>query len=193
MVKDKKSERPVQNLAIQPVAPAAGPDMEQIFREHASRVMSAAYRVTGSAQDAEDVLQTVFMRLVRREGTVQLEGNPAAYLHRAAVNAAVDLVRSRKASRATPLEDAAGSLAAPETGAADRKLASGELRDEVRKALASLSPRASETFVLRYFEGYDNHEIARMQGSSRSTVAVILHRARQRVREVIRPYVGEEQ
>jgi RNA polymerase sigma-70 factor (ECF subfamily) len=193
MVKDKNSERPVQNLATQPVAPATGPDMEQVFREHATRVMSAAYRVTGSAQDAEDVLQTVFMRLVRREGTVRLEGNPAAYLHRAAVNAAVDLVRSRRASRATPLEDAAGKLAAPETGAADRKLASGELRDEVRKALAGLSPRASETFVLRYFEGYDNHEIARMQGSSRSTVAVILHRARQRVREVISPYVGEEQ
>lgn len=193
MVKDKNSERPVQNLATQPVEPATGPSMEQIFREHATRVMSAAYRVTGSAQDAEDVLQTVFMRLVRREGAVQLEGNPAAYLHRAAVNAAVDLVRSRRTSRATPLDDAAGRLAAPETGAADRRLASGELRDEVRKALAGLSPRAAETFALRYFEGYDNHEIARMQGSSRSTVAVILHRARQRVREVIRPYVGEEQ
>jgi RNA polymerase sigma-70 factor (ECF subfamily) len=192
MVKDENSERPVQNLATRPVTPAAGPDMEQIFREHATRVMSAAYRVTGSAQDAEDVLQTIFLRLVRSEGAARLEGNPAAYLHRAAVNAAVDLVRSRRASRATPLEDAGGTLAAPETGAADRKLASGELRDEVRKALAGLSPRASETFVLRYFEGYDNHEIARMQGSSRSTVAVILHRARQRVREAIRPYVGDE-
>ena len=138
MVKDEHSEKPVQNLATQPIEPATGPDMEQIFREHATRVMSAAYRVTGSAQDAEDVLQTVFMRLVRREGTVQLQGNPAAYLHRAAVNAAVDLVRSRRTSRATPLDDAAGKLAAPETGAADRKLASGELRDEVRKALETV-------------------------------------------------------
>jgi RNA polymerase sigma-70 factor (ECF subfamily) len=192
MVKDNDSEAPVQNLAAQPVEPAAGPDMESIFRSHATRVLSAAYRVTGSAQDAEDVLQTVFMRLVRREGGAHLEGNPGAYLHRAAVNAAVDLVRSRQSARATPLEDAARTLAAPEAGGADRVLASGELRQEVRKALAGLSPRAAETFVLRYFEGYDNHEIARMQGSSRSTVAVILHRARRRVREVIRPYVGVE-
>ena len=66
-----------------------------------------------------------------------------------------------------------------------------EIRSEVRKALNGLSPRSAEIFVLRYFEGYDNHEIARMLGSSRSTIAVILHRARHRVREAIGPYVGE--
>ena len=152
----------------------------------------AAYRVTGSPSDAEDVLQTVFMRLVRREGGTHLDQNPAAYLHRAAVNAALDLVRSRRSSRATPLEDSVATLAAPESGAAERKLASGELRDEVRKALGGLSPRAAEIFSLRYFEGYDNHEIARMLGSSRSTVAVVLHRARRHVREAIRPYAGED-
>jgi RNA polymerase sigma-70 factor (ECF subfamily) len=189
MVKEMDSEGPVQNAAAQPVTPSAPPDMEQIFRSHASRVMSAAYRVTGRAEDAEDVLQTVFMRLVRREGA-RLEGDPSAYLHRAAVNAALDLVRSRR--KVTPFEDAARGLAAPESGAAERRLASGELRDEVRKALGLLSPRAAEIFALRYFEGYDNHEIAAMLGSSRSTVAVILHRARQRVREEIGPYVGEE-
>ncbi len=193
MVKDMDSERPVQNAATQPLTPAAAPDaapdMEEIFRSHASRVMAAAYRVTGKAEDAEDVLQTVFMRLVRREG-IRLEGDPSAYLHRAAVNAALDLVRSRR--KVTSFEDAAHGLAAPESGAAERKLASGEIHGEVRKALGRLSPRAAEIFALRYFEGYDNHEIAAMLGSSRSTVAVILHRARQRVREEIGPYVGEE-
>jgi RNA polymerase sigma-70 factor (ECF subfamily) len=191
MVKEPNPERPVQNLATQAIEPAPAPDMERIFRDHATRVMSAAYRVTGSAQDAEDVLQTIFMRLVRREGGAHLGDNPAAYLHRAAVNAALDLVRARRSARATPLDDAVDGLAAPDSEGADRRLASGELRDEVRKALADLSPRAAETFTLRYFEGYDNHEIARMQGASRSTVAVILHRARQRVRESIRPYVEE--
>jgi RNA polymerase sigma-70 factor (ECF subfamily) len=165
--------------------------MERIFREHAKRVLSAAYRVTGRAEDAEDVLQTVFMRLVRREGG-GLDDNPSAYLHRAAVNAALDVVRSRRASRATPLDEtAAGRLVAAESGAAERRVASDEIRDEVRRALGLLSPRAAEIFTLRYFEDFDNHEIARMLGSSRSTVAVILHRARQRVREAIRPHVTE--
>jgi RNA polymerase sigma-70 factor (ECF subfamily) len=192
MVNDKNSERPVQNAAAQPIEPEAPPDMAQIYREYSSRVLSAAYRVTGSASDAEDVLQTIFMRLVRREGGTHLDQNPAAYLHRAAVNAGLDLIRSRRASRATPLEDSVDGLASPESGEADRKVASGELREMVRKALGGLSPRAAEIFALRYFEGYDNHEIARMLGSSRSTVAVVLHRARRHVREAIRPYAGEE-
>jgi len=192
MVNDKNPESPVQNAAIQPTEPGAPPDMERIYRDHASRVLAAAYRITGSAADAEDVLQTVFMRLVRREGGSHLDQNPAAYLHRAAVNAGLDLVRSRRAARSSPLEDSEGALAAPESGEADRRLASGELKDEVRKALSGLSARAAEIFALRYFEGYDNHEIARMLGSSRSTVAVVLHRARRHVREAIRPYSGEK-
>ena len=66
-----------------------------------------------------------------------------------------------------------------------------KLRDEIRKALAKMSPKAAETFVLRYFEGYGNHEIARMLGTSRSTINVILHRTRQKLREEIASYVGE--
>lgn len=182
----------MQNAASRPLEPESPQDMEQLYREHASRVLSAAYRVTGRPEDAEDVLQTVFMRLVRSDQGSRLQGNPAAYLHRAAINAALDLIRSRKSARATALEDAEPRLAAPESGEAERRLASGELRDEVKNALRLLSPRAAEIFVLRYFEGYDNHEIAGMLGSSRSTVAVVLHRARNRVREAIRPYVGEQ-
>ncbi len=191
MVKDKDPEGPVQNAATQAVPPTAGTDIESVFRDHASRVLAAARRVTGSSQDAEDVLQTVFLRLVRRGGGLLQEGNPSAYLHRAAVNAGLDVVRSRRPSRSMPLEAVESTIADPQATDPDNHLSSREIRSEVRKALAQLSPRAAEIFVLRYFEGYDNHEIAGMLGSSRSTVAVILHRARQRVREAIRPYVGE--
>ena len=193
MVRDKDPEAPVQNAATQPVPQATGPDSEHIFRDHAPRVLAAAHRVTGSSQDAEDVLQTVFLRLVRRGGGILQEGNPAAYLHRAAVNAGLDVVRARRSSRSMPLETVESAVADPQASDPATKLGSSEIRSEVRKALAQLSPRADEIFALRYFEGYDNHEIAGMLGSSRSTVAVILHRARQRVRETIRPYVGEGQ
>lgn len=191
MVKEQDPEGPVLNAAIQPVDPPAEPDMEQLFRRHSRRVLTAAYRVTGSAQDAEDVLQTVFMRLVRRDG-IRLAGDATAYLHRAAVNAALDLVRSRRAARSTPLEDLEPVLASPGGQAPDRVVRGGEIRDEVRKALTRLSPKSAEIFALRYFEGYDNHEIAGMLGSSRSTVAVILHRARKSVREAIESPVGDE-
>ena len=67
----------------------------------------------------------------------------------------------------------------------DRLQGSGEIREEIRRALGKISPKSAEVFILRYFEGYGNHEIARMLGSSRSTINVILHRTRQKIREEI--------
>ena len=72
-------------------------------------MFQAAYRISGSSSDAEDVLQTVFLRLLRRgdgsagEGLPRLEPNPEGYLHRAAVNAALDLVRARARARSVPV------------------------------------------------------------------------------------------
>src|SRR5690349_8480293 len=66
------------------------PGLEQIFLEHKELVFRAAYRVTGNASDAEDVLQTVFLRLARLEKFPEI-ANLAGYLHRSAVNASLDL------------------------------------------------------------------------------------------------------
>jgi RNA polymerase sigma-70 factor (ECF subfamily) len=191
MVEEENREANLQqaldrSTPLQPV-----PELEQIFRDNHKRILRAAYRVTGNAQDAEDVLQTIFMRLVRREGGSPLSDSPSSYLHRAAINAALDLVRSRRSARATPIEDLEPLLAGAGTEAPDRVQQSGEIRDQIRKALSKMSPKAAETFVLRYFEGYGNHEIARMLGTSRSTINVILHRTRQKLREEIALYVGE--
>ena len=89
-------------------------------------------------------------------------------------------------------------MAVPETSERlanypDKVQGAGEIRQQVRKALSKMSPKSAEIFALRYFEGYGNHEIARMLGTSRSTVNVILHRARQRLKEEIRGYLGEGQ
>ena len=62
--------------------------------------------LTGSVVDAEDVLQTVFLRLSRR-GDVNLEPNPGSYLHRAAINAALDLLRQRARTESIPIDDVA--------------------------------------------------------------------------------------
>ena len=192
MVNGKKKEPPLQNAALRATDAGQEPDLEQIFRQNSSRILSAAYRVTGSQADAQDVLQTVFLRLIRREGGPPLSENLGPYLHRAAINAGLDLIRSRRASRSTPLEDVELSLADwPERGP-EHQQGSSEIRDQVRKALATRSPKAAEVFALRYFEGYDNKEIARMVGSSASTVAVILHRTRNRLREEISSYLGEK-
>lgn len=168
-----------------------GPDLDLVFREHHSTVFRAAYRVTGNASDAEDVMQTVFMRLLRRQPEAEAVGNMEGYLRRAAVNAALDLIRSRQAAPQVPLEDVAPVLPEKASLAPDRVLHSAEIRSWLRKAVARLSPRAAEMFVLRFFEGKDNPEIAEALGTTPASVAVTLSRTRDRMQQEFRSYMGE--
>ncbi len=176
------------SAASQTVDPA---ELEQIFVEHHDRVYRAAYRITGNASDAEDVLQTVFLRLARLGWAGPRVTNIEAYLHRAAVNAALDLVRMRRDSRSVPVELAVPKLADDPRLQPERREQSRELRDMVRRAVSRLSPRAAEIFALRYFEGYDNKEIAAMLDVSQTDVAVSLHRSRARLQDDIRTFLGD--
>jgi RNA polymerase sigma-70 factor (ECF subfamily) len=186
---EPKREANVQHALTASSEPAG--DLEQIYREHHRRVIQAAYRITGNAQDAEDVLQTVFMRLVRREGGSPLSDSLGNYLHRAAINAALDVVRSRRSARSSALEGVEPTLADAPAKAPDKVHGGTELKEQIRLALGRMSAKAAEIFALRYFEGYGNHEIAKMLGTSRSTVNVILHRTREKLRKEMAPYLGE--
>jgi RNA polymerase sigma-70 factor (ECF subfamily) len=189
MGEERKPEDPVLEAVNSEPRPMV--ELERIFRDNHARVHRAAYRITGNAQDAEDVVQTVFLRLVRREGGSPLSDTLGNYLHRAAVNAALDVVRSRKAARSTPLDEVGASLAETSEHGPDEVQGGAELKQRIREALGRMNARAAEIFILRYFEGYGNHEIAKMLGTSRSTVNVILHRTRIKLREAIAPDLGE--
>jgi len=161
------------------IAGAATPlALEQVFADHREMVFRSAYRITGNASDAEDVLQVVFLRLLRQERAPEIT-NLRAYLHRAAVNAALDLLRLRKDAHNVSLEEEADGVEAMATGGQQ----ASELRDWLRQALAGLNPRWAEMFVLRFVEGYSNSEIARMMDTSAAVVAVLLHRTRAQLKK----------
>jgi RNA polymerase sigma-70 factor (ECF subfamily) len=164
-------------------------EMETLFRAHHDRVFRTAHRITGSPADAEDVLQTVFLRLVKGGETYDLSENPEAYLARAAINASLDLMRSRSRAKSVGLGDAEtealeSRFRSPEAEQADR-----ELQTLIRQAVAGLGTTAGEMFVLRYYEGYDNQEIAKMLDTSQMVVGVVLHRARTKLRKEIGRYL----
>lgn len=173
----------------QPANPVDG-DLEKIFRENHALVFRAAYRITGNAGDAEDVLQTVFLRMVRRDADAPPVGNMSSFLHRAAVNAALDLVRARQNVRNIPMDELEPVLAEPAHRAPDRLHNSGEIREWLRGALARLNPRIAEMFMLRFFDGKDNPEIARLLNTTPGTVAVTLSRTRDRLEKEYRAYLG---
>ncbi|HXN95554.1 MAG TPA: sigma-70 family RNA polymerase sigma factor [Candidatus Acidoferrales bacterium] len=156
--------------------------LEEIFRAHQVCVLKAAYRVTGSMADAEDVSQSVFLRLARGTFDSGRISNMESYLRRSAVNAALDLIRSRGDRETVPVETAherqSNSSVSPE-----RAASSLEINNWLRQQLAKLNPRAAEMFALRYLEGLDNPEIARTMGTSQAVVAVTLHRTRARLKK----------
>lgn len=165
--------------------------LERVFLEHKERVFRAAYRVTGSVSDSEDVVQSVFLKLARRElaeigDDIQ---NIAGYLHRAAVNAALDIIRLRRDAQNMPLEDAEVSRPLELSTGSEGEYSSLELRRWLRQAMTKLGTRSAEMFVLRYIEGRDNPEIAKMLKTSRATVAVTLHRTRSLLKKDFRAYM----
>jgi RNA polymerase sigma-70 factor (ECF subfamily) len=164
--------------------------LETLFREHHGSVFRAAYRITGDAADAEDVLQTVFTRLLRREEQPDLSDSAGSYLHRAAVNAALDLIRARKRARTVDL-DGVGDLVDHADPGPERRQGSRELARRLREAMTRLSPRQAEIFSMRYFEGLGNLEISKMLGATQTSIAVILHRARHRLQKEMGPLEGE--
>lgn len=177
------------SAALAITAPQASADwLAQLFAEHSRRVLVAAYRITGSMADAEDVAQTVFLRI--GSGDSPLVSNPGSYLYRAAINGALDLLRRRSADAAEPLETASdqpstAAYASPEAGAS-----ASELRAHLRLALRTLSPRAAEIFTMRYLEGMTNPEIAAATGTSQAVVAVMLYQSRNRLRKCLKALQG---
>jgi RNA polymerase sigma-70 factor (ECF subfamily) len=173
-------------LSVIGEAAIAIPDeLELAFQDHHGLVFRTAYRITGNAGDAEDVLQTVFLRLLRRGRNAEPIENSESYLRRAAINAAMDVIRSRQADQTVPLPEE------PLIPAAFARADSFGLRQALGRAMAQLKPRPAEIFALRFLEGLSNQQIAQLLGISQVRVAVIVHRTRLQLRKELRSYLGD--
>ena len=160
--------------ALTVAAPEIGNGLEEAFRKYRNRIFRAAYRITGNAADAEDVLQTVFLRLSKQENCGSDIANLSSYLYRSALNAALDVLRSRQSNATQSFE---------ENSAVHASAHDQELRAQLRGAIAKLNPRHAEMFVLRYVEEYSNGEIAKMLITSQAVIAVTLFRVRRQLQK----------
>lgn len=156
------------------------PEFTRTFEENSGLVFRTAYKITGNAADAEDVLQTIFLRLLHRSGPAPVIENAASYFRRAAVNASLDLLRTRRSEPTVPLAHEIGQS----------QTSTAELRECLRRAFVVLTPRSAEIFALRYLEDFTNQQIAKTLHVSQVLVAVTLHRARRQLQKEIRSYFG---
>jgi RNA polymerase sigma-70 factor (ECF subfamily) len=182
MMKESNWRRNLQSTLTEEPGIAIPNELERTFRAYHGLVFRTAYRITGNAADAEDVLQVVFLRLLRRGTQAESLENEEGYLRRASINAALDILRSRQADRTVELSDL------PADPAQENR---PELRQALGRALSQLQPRPAEIFALRFLEGFTNPEIAKMLGISQVLVAVIVHRTRQQLRKKLGTYLGD--
>jgi RNA polymerase sigma-70 factor (ECF subfamily) len=154
-------------------------EFEQIFREHSRLIYRTAHGVTGSVDDAQDILQTIFLKLLRRDFPPDLRKNPKGYLYRAAVNLSLDVVRKRK-RRVFVGEEECLTVPAPVASSTD-----DEIHERLYEAIAGLNPDTAQIVVLRYLHNYSDAAIAKMLGTSRTTIAVRLFRARARLKKLL--------
>jgi len=190
-MKSQKGEPVIAATAAMPAPLTAAVPLEiqrdslaRLFAEHHRRVLLAAYRITGSLADAEDVAQAVFLRMASDSSRVA--ENARSYLYRAAINGALDLLRRRKVAASEPIDQAQNMVSVGQGSAPEQEASSRQLVGLLRVAIGELSPRAAEIFTLRYVEDLGNREIAQLTGTSASLVAVTLYQTRSRLKHRLR-------
>ena len=163
---------------------------EHIYRLHSRRVYSLCLRMAGNPTDAEDLTQDVFLQLFRKIGTFRGESAFSTWLHRMSVN--IVLMRFRKKPKGeTSLEtvtnqDEDSSGPAKEFGGADLRLDGVIDRVALQAAISELAPGYRAMFVLHYVQGYKHNEIARILGCTTGNSKSQTHKARIRLRELLR-------
>jgi RNA polymerase sigma-70 factor (ECF subfamily) len=144
----------------------------KLYERHYEAVFRAALRVTGNRADAEDILQTVFLRVLAGSRQIEDGALPVAYFRRAAVNAALDVLRRREL-RGDSVYDESGAHVAVQPPLL--------LKEQLRRAIASLDSDDASLFLLRHVEGLSIDELAEMFQIEKNNVTVRLHRIRRRL------------
>ena len=161
-----------------------GAAFEDLYRTHASRLYSLLVRMTGSAEEAEDLLQDVFLTAHRKIGGFRGDSALGTWLYRMAVNHCLDFLRGRRAkmTRATASlddDDAAEPMAAMPV------VPEAVSRIDLERAIAQLPDGCRTAFVLHDVEGFEHHEVGRLLGISEGTSKSQVHKARLKLRGIL--------
>lgn len=152
---------------------AALPPLSQLYTEHRARALAIARRIVGDTDDAEDVVQDVFVRLARAAPGFGGRAAWTTWLHRVMVNSSINWLRARKRRERLSLE--------PQEPLTPESLAAGmELERHFGAAMEEINEQQRQVLYLREVRGMSYPEIARLLRIPEGTVKSTLHRARQR-------------
>lgn len=196
MTDQSQFEERAANSAVQDARPfdllisrACGGDLtafDQLMVAHQQKVMGLSWRMLGNQEDARDAAQETFLRVYKHLNKFDPAQDFAAWLYRIAVNVCRDLARKRGRGNPTSFEAerAAGTLAEPVSPHnTEHRAMHAQERDILLRALAQLTEKERAAIVLRDLEGFPTEEVARMLGSTPTTVRSQISTARVKIKQ----------
>ena len=163
---------------------------EILYRRHSRRVFGVCLRMAGNQSEAEDLTQETFLTIFRKIQSFRGESAFSTWVHRVAVNTV--LMRLRKKSVASDSLDESNEHGEEEfntpmqLGERDLQLSGTIDRINLERAINQLAPGCRAMFMLHDVEGYRHNEIAEIVGCSVGNSKSQLHKARLRLREILR-------
>jgi RNA polymerase sigma-70 factor (ECF subfamily) len=192
--KKKQDNQLSEAAAIERAKQGDGEAFEFLYNLHKRRVYSLCLRMTANTAEAEDLAQEAFLQLFRKIGTFRGESAFSTWLHRLSVNVVLMHLR-KKSLPVVPLEDTVETeeeTARKEPGAADPILTGSVDRMRLDQAIQSLPVGYRTIFVLHDVEGYEHNEIAGIVGCSIGNSKSQLHKARMKLREMLKTSRAEK-
>lgn len=168
-----------------------------LVERHGRAVYRLAYRMTGSAQDAEDVVQETFLKAYKQLSRFESRANFGTWLHRIAVNCSIDLIRARPHREAGhddgDLEQFGAAVENSDvTGTSpERLMLSTEVQQRIGDAMTNLSRMERAAFILRHFEGRSIEEISQSLGLKTNATKHSIFRAVRKMRIALEPFVAD--
>jgi RNA polymerase sigma-70 factor (ECF subfamily) len=177
--------------AIEGAKQGDGECFETLYKLHKRRVYSLCLRMSGDVEAAEDRTQDAFLQLHRKIASFRGESAFSTWLHRLTVNVVLMHLRKKGVGQVAisleeALEPAEEGGPQKEFGCKDQNLSGSIDRLVLERAIENLSPGYRIIFVLHDVEGYEHNEIAEMLGCSVGNSKSQLHKARTKLRDVLK-------
>lgn len=162
-----------------------GEAFRALVEHHGKGAFGLAFRLTGNAHDAEEIVQESFLRAYRQLGRFEARANFGTWLHRIVVNCSMDVLRSRHSRRVkfqVANADAATATLPAEGPDPGQSAHGAEISRRVAESMDLLTPQERAAFTLRHREGRSIEEISRMLGLQRSAAKHAVFRAVKKLR-----------
>jgi RNA polymerase sigma-70 factor (ECF subfamily) len=162
-----------------------------LVERHGRSLYRLAYRLTGTREDAEDVVQEAFVRAYRQLGRFESRSNVATWLYRIGFNCAIDHLRARPRHVFGEATDVLERRPAPSAApAADDLVFAGEIGERVQTALNTLTDLERAAFVMRHCQGCSIDEICEALDLRSNAAKHSIFRAVKKMRDALRPLMS---